>query len=209
MLLGVWECMPDKRQHTEVVKPAYDSLSVFRMDSFLGLAKSGDLIFRSGNDETSHAARQMSRIDTSFSHCGIVIKENSQAYVFHSIGGADNPSGRLLKQPIDQFCNLSQNNSFAIYRLSSRLKVEAAIKSVVNQYYIQGLTFDLYYNLRTDHAMYCSEFVAKSLNSAYRLSGFESVFLDVSGLGVTVDDIFLNPACYLIKKEVFSIHTKK
>ena len=42
------------------------------IDSVKPLLKSGDLIFRNGNDDVSRAARSMNRKDTSFSHCGFV-----------------------------------------------------------------------------------------------------------------------------------------
>ena len=73
------------------------------------LIQNGDIIFRNGNDEVSHAARSMNRKDTSYSHSGILFIENDSAVVYHSIGGIYNPSQKLRRDPIDSFCNPKEN----------------------------------------------------------------------------------------------------
>lgn len=171
--------------------------------SFVLNAENGDIIFRNGLDEVSQAARSFNTRDKSFSHCGIVIKEEGLTYVYHSIGGSENPSGKLQKISINDFCNIETNNSFALYRLNQINTINDQLNKVVRNHYRNELKFDQYFNIKSDDAMYCSEFVAKSINEAFRNSKLETTFIETLGLGVTIDDIFLNENCELVKKIIF------
>lgn len=163
----------------------------------------GDIIFRNGNDEVSRAARSMNRLDTSFSHAGLVFRENDSVVVYHAIGGIYNPGQRLRRDPIDSFGNPRENNSLGLFRFPLKPGELDSLRAVVGRHYRQGLKFDLYFNFRSDDVMYCSEFVFKSLNQALggRMSSY--VRMDTLPFGVTLDDIFLHPDCRPVKKAVF------
>lgn len=166
-------------------------------------ALSGDLIFRNGLDEVSRAARSFNRQDTSYSHCGLLMRENDSLFVYHALGGSYNPSQRLMRQPLDSFCNPAENNCVAIYRYPlNGLQLER-LKSIVRGYFDAGLRFDLYFNYQSDDKMYCAEFVFKSLNRALgnSLSGY--VRTDTIPFGVTTDDLFLHPMSRLVRQEKF------
>lgn len=166
-------------------------------------ALSGDLIFRNGMDEVSRAARSFNRKDTSYSHCGLLMREGDSLFVYHALGGSYNPSQRLMRQPLDSFCNPTENNSVAVYRYPLSTDQLSQLKKTVTGYYKAGLPFDLYFNYQSDDKMYCAEFVFKSLNRALDNSLSAYVRMDTIPFGVTTDDLFLHPSSRLVKKEKF------
>lgn len=174
-----------------------------RIQSIRPLLRSGDMIFRNGNDEVSRAARSFNRKDSSYSHCGLLMVEHDSIFVYHALGGAYNPSQKLLRQPLDSFCNPAENNAIGIYRYPLQPDQQQKLEKVVREYYRAGIRFDLYFNFRTDDKMYCAEFVFKSLNRAVdsALTGY--VRLDTLPFGVTTDDLFLHPASRLVRRENF------
>jgi hypothetical protein len=174
-----------------------------RIDSIKPLLHSGDLIFRNGEDEVSRAARSFNRKDTSYSHCGLVFIENDSVFIYHALGGIYNPSQRLMRQPIDSFCNPKENTAFGVYRYPLTTNELKKLGATVHHFYKAGLKFDLFFNFKTDDQMYCAEFVFKSLNHAMDNSLMKYVNLDTIPFGVTTDDLFLNPNSRLIKREIY------
>jgi len=174
------------------------------LDSVKPLLQSGDLIFRNGNDEVSRAARSMNRKDTSFSHCGLVYRENDSFFVYHAIGGIYNPSQKLKRELLDSFCNPKENDAIGIYRYNLSTKQERKLDTIVKNYFNAGLKFDMYFNFLSDDVMYCSEFVFKSLNQSTNGSLSKYVRMDTIPFGVTTDDLFLNENSHLIKRQRFS-----
>lgn len=172
------------------------------LDTMYQLSQTGDIVFRNGIDEVSQAARMLSRRDPSYSHCGIVIREGDTAYVYHSIGGTENPSGRLKRQPLVEFFDTMAYSAFAIYRLKTKEDILPMVSQVVHRHFRNGLRFDAFFNLQSDDVMYCSEFVAKSMNEAFEMAGMKVKFMAFDKTGVTIDDISLNPFCRFIRKEV-------
>ncbi|HUR64803.1 MAG TPA: YiiX/YebB-like N1pC/P60 family cysteine hydrolase [Chitinophagaceae bacterium] len=174
-----------------------------QINSIEPLLHSGDMIFRNGNDEVSRASRSFNRKDTSFSHCGLVLKENDSLFVYHALGGSFNPSQKLMRQSLDSFCNPAENNAIGIYRYPLSIGQVDKLKETVLGYYKAGLRFDLYFNFKSDDKMYCAEFVFKSLNSAVEGALSPYVRLDTVPFGVTTDDLYLHPLSRLVKKASF------
>lgn len=156
------------------------------------LAKSGDVIVRNGNDEVSEAARNFNRTDKTYSHCGLIQVEQDTVFVYHALGGSYNPSQKLLRQPLQDFCNDADIDKVAVFRYPLNDKESNALSSWIKDRYVEGLPFDLFFNFQTDDQMYCSEFVFKGLNTAKSgaltkaLPGKEAIKY------VTIDDLYLN-----------------
>lgn len=164
---------------------------------------SGDMIFRSGMDEVSRAARSFNRKDTSYSHCGLLFIEHDSIFVYHALGGSYNPSQKLMRQPIDSFCNPAENNAVAVYRYPLSATQLTKLENTVHRYYDAGLKFDMFFNYQSDDKMYCAEFVFKSLNRAVDSALTSYIRTDTIPFGVTTDDLFLHPFSKLVKKEKF------
>jgi hypothetical protein len=183
--------------------PAASAAHYRQVKTLEPLVQSGDMIFRNGNDEVSRAARTFNRKDTSYSHCGLLFMENDSVVVYHALGGIYNPSQKLLRQPLDSFCNPAENNAVGVYRYPLNPTQLKILQQTVSNYYKAGLPFDLFFNYRSDDRMYCSEFVFKSLNRAVDGILTSYVRTDTLPYGVTTDDLYLHPLTRLVKKEKF------
>ncbi len=206
LLFFVAACKTEKkREKTEPAAPDPEKIAANyeTIHKLNPLLQSGDLIFRNGNDIVSEAARSFNRKDTSFSHCGVILIENDTTFVYHALGGVYNPSQKLLRQPLDSFCNPAENNAIGIYRYPMNTAQVEKLKKVVHGYHKAGLRFDLFFNYSTDKEMYCAEFVFKSLNQAVDSALTSYVRMDTVPYGITTDDIFLHPNARLIKREKF------
>lgn len=184
--------------------PAYLQAAYRKIDSLKTYLKSGDLIFRNGDDEVSRAARSFNRKDTSYSHCGLVLLENGQPYVYHALGGIYNPDQKLMRQPLDSFANPAENNAVGAWRYPLDSIQVMHLQEIVQQYYKDGLRFDLFFNFQSDDRMYCAEFVYKSLYKATNGKIVPFVKTDTLPFGVTTDDLFLYPQSRQVKKEFFN-----
>jgi hypothetical protein len=183
----------------------FSQTAVYRqqIDSVKQLARNGDLVFRNGIDDVSRAARSMNRFDTSYSHCGILFRENDSLFVYHAIGGHYNPSQKLRRDPIDSFVFPPESDRLAIYRYELDIDQTDSLRKVVTAHYSNGLKFDLYFDFLSDEKMYCSEFVFKCLNQS--LSGSLSSIIQAREwpFGVSPDDLFLSKKSRLVKRVDF------
>ena len=116
LLFYVTACRQNASEKNKTIPPIDLAGNFLLIDSIKPLLKNGDLIFRNGTDEVSYAARSMNRKDTSFSHCGFIYNENDSFFVYHAIGGIYNPGQKLKREPLDSFCNPTENDALGIYR---------------------------------------------------------------------------------------------
>jgi hypothetical protein len=174
-----------------------------RIDSVKPLIQNGDLIFRNGTDEVSRAARSMNRVDTSFSHCGVLLIEHDSIFVYHAIGGHFNPSQKLRRDPLDSFLIPLEADRFALYRYPLSSRENDSLTMIVQSHYARGLKFDMYFNFLSDEQMYCSEFVFKSLNKAMSGSLMQYIAAREWPYGISPDDIYLYEKSRLIKRVDF------
>jgi hypothetical protein len=154
---------------------------------------SGDLIFRHGRGIISNMLMSFSQHETKYSHAGIISIENENVFVYHAIGGEENVSNRLRKDPLNVFCNPASVHSFGIYRLDLDDQQVVAVDSIVKEQYRKGLEFDTKFDLDTDAKMYCSEFIYKTIMKVVNQRNYLSVST-VSGIKyVACDDLYRNP----------------
>ena len=163
------------------------------VDSGISMLHTGDLVIRMGADMTSYMFSQMNQTDKRYSHCGLVVVENGEPFVYHSIGGEDNPDQILKKDSASFWFSPVNNLGFGIARLDLDSSGVEALTSIVYQMYREKRKFDMDFDLSTDDLLYCAEFVYKALNQATR----DSTFMEpVTVLGYTfvgVDNLFLSP----------------
>lgn len=203
LLLLIGACSLPAKKAPPVYQAAYLDRCYNQVEHSKKIIQSGDIIFRNGNDEVSEVARSMNRKDSSWSHCGILFVENDSLVVYHALGGKYNPDMKLMREPVERFCDPRENTAFGIYRFTLDTAQLNTLKKTVTRHYRDGLRFDMFFNFDTDDVMYCSEFVFKSINTA--LNGKLSPYLrtDTIPFGVTTDDIFLNPLCKPVIREKF------
>ncbi|MEO7209533.1 MAG: YiiX/YebB-like N1pC/P60 family cysteine hydrolase [Chitinophagaceae bacterium] len=178
--------------------------SLICIDSALHLIKDGDVITRTGMDYTSQALKQFCKKDDTYSHCGIILKENDSFFVYHAIGGEINPKQTLQREWLPWFCDGTSNEGIGIFRFnlnSVKLKRE---KKFIAEKYAAGILFDMDFNLKSDDKMYCSEFVAKTLMYAYQNNHlFDTTHIQQLDY-FAVDNIYLNKNCREIHRFKYS-----
>lgn len=159
------------------------------IDSSIRFLKDGDLVLRTGADAISVMLRQMNQKDKTYSHCGIVFFENGYPFVYHSIGGEDNPDERLRRDSASFFFSPVSNERLGIARLPLNKSQVAKLSRIVQRHYLARIPFDMDFDMATDDRFYCAEFVCKSIQECIGDSTYfgRSKALDRSYVGI--DDL--------------------
>lgn len=120
------------------------------------------MVFRLGNDVSSTIFSLMNKNDKRFSHCGIAYNENNQWYVYHAIGGEDNPEEKLRKDNYETFVRSCKNKSFGIALVFIKQTEVVTLKKILDSLYAKQVPFDMDFDLKSDQKLYCAELLYKS-----------------------------------------------
>lgn len=165
------------------------------VDTAVSLLQTGDVVLRMGTGAQSMLLSRLNKTDKRFSHCGLVVVENGYPFVYHCIGGEDNPDARLKRDSAKRFFSPRHNTALGIARYSVDTESE---KGVILSYYNRRPRFDLNFDLATDDALYCTEFAWKVLTAA----AGDTAFLPVSELNgrryIGTDNLYINNHARLI-----------
>ena len=157
--------------------------------------KTGDIILREGKSFISQAMRSFSQTDKHYSHAGIIQVRNGKVYVCHVVAAEGDRSDKIRLEPIDSFCNRSDNSSFAVYRTDVN---SGLVDSMISTCFKAGVTFDNDFDLRSNNKMYCNGLVYKVLTSANRNEKFINLS-HANGIDyVACDNLYLNSKTKLI-----------
>ena len=203
---GLYSCHQPQPKSTAIdlsVKKETDTRNKQLVDTAVSLLKSGQIVLRMGLGADSRLLAQMNRKNKSYSHCGIVMVENGYPFVYHSIGGENNPDERLRRDSAKFFFSPAYNTAIAVVRYDlDSIKINELGK-VVREYYKLRPKFDMKFDLRTDDKLYCSEFVFKAVNKATHDTTFIGT-TSVAGLRfVGTDNLFVNPHAHIVWQTVF------
>lgn len=159
------------------------------IDSALSLLRSGYMLLRTGRGADSYLLRQANRRNKTYSHSGIVLIEHGYPFVYHSIGGEDNPGTRLRRDSAQVFLAPTYNSGFGIVDFQLHDSDIRKVADAVKYWYRRRPLFDLQFDLRTDDKLYCTEFVYKVYTRALADTAFFPT-TTVSGFTyVGVDDL--------------------
>lgn len=164
----------------------------------LKMLHTGDLVVRTGADVTSYMFSQMNQTEKTYSHCGIVIIENGYPFVYHSIGGEDNPDQELRRDSAKFWVSPANNLGYGIARFSFFDGQIKALTQVVQRLYREKRKFDMNFDLKTDDRLYCAEFVYKAVNEAMKDSQYLRPITVLGYRFIGVDNLFLNQHAKLI-----------
>jgi hypothetical protein len=171
-------------------------------DTAISMLKSGYLVLRTGLGAESYMFAQMNRKDKTYSHCGIVMIENGYPFVYHSIGGEDNPDERLRRDSAVFFFSPVHNISLAVVRYDLNESQINSLRSVVSGFYRARPKFDMKFDLATGDKLYCTEFVYKAYTIATNDKSFITPTTFLSKTFVGTDDLFVNPhASFICQKK--------
>lgn len=163
------------------------------VDSCIQLLQSGDLVVRRGDDMTSYMLSKLNHTDRRYSHCGIVVVEKGTPYVYHSIGGEDNPDQVIRKDKAKYWFSPANNLAFATYRYDMPDSVKVRMLNSAAAYYTAKKMFDMEFDLETDNRLYCSEMVYKAILTATGNKDYISTEHNYRRRFVGVDNLFLTP----------------
>jgi Permuted papain-like amidase enzyme, YaeF/YiiX, C92 family len=181
------------------------------------LLQSGMLIMRSDDDYESLTLQNFSNTDKVFSHAGLLFKEDSGFVVYHSMTGVENPKGTIRKDSYDVFVNPKQKTGFGIFKYSISEKEVNKLHQIIKKGYDDKIPFDMFFNLKTDDSLYCSEMIYKGLKKATnnriiipnsfminfkpKIMGYKynSAFLKRFEY-IALDNLYLNAFCKEVKR---------
>jgi Permuted papain-like amidase enzyme, YaeF/YiiX, C92 family len=164
---------------------------------------SGDIVLRMGLGADSRLLAGFNLKNKSYSHCGIVMIEDGYPFVYHSIGGEDNPDMRLRRDSASNFFSPAHNTAVAIVQYDLAPDKLSALRSIVREYYKLRPRFDLKFDLSTDDKLYCAEFVYKAVNKAAGNIAY-IVPTQVAGLKyVSIDNLFINTHAHIVWQTVY------
>lgn len=159
------------------------------IDSAIKFLRNGDIALRTGADVISVMLRGMNQQDKTYSHCGIVMIEDGYPFVYHSIGGEDNPDSHLQRDSATRFFSPVSNERLGIARLPlSTIQIDS-LHAIVRRYYAAGTPFDMDFDLKTNDKLYCAEFVYKSVEEAINDTNYFSKSEVLDRPYVAVDNI--------------------
>lgn len=162
------------------------------VDTAVSLLRSGYIVLRRGLGADSYMLAEMNRRNKTYSHCGIVMVEQGYPFIYHSIGGEDNPDERLRRDSANFFFSPRNNTHLAVIRYSLDTEQVSSLKQVVADYYQQRPRFDMKFDLTTDDKLYCSEFIYKAVNKAVGDTGYIGTSVLLKRRQVGIDDLFMN-----------------
>ncbi len=183
------------------VAPAETKAAIWNghaIDSVVRLLRQGQVVLRMGTGAQSLMLAHINRRDKSYSHCGIVIMENGYPFVYHSIGGEDNPDARLRRDSAHRFFSPSYNSGIAAVQYDLSDYQQAALYKVVKNYFARRPRFDLQFDLATDDKLYCTEFVYKAITKATADTSFIPISEALGRRFVGTDDLWQNSHASLI-----------
>jgi hypothetical protein len=160
------------------------------IDSAIHLLRNGDLVLRTGADATSVMLRQMNLTNKTYSHCGIVMIEDGYPFVYHSIGGEDNPDSHLRRDSATFFFSPVDNERLGIARLDISVDQVSRLRSITRRYYSAGVPFDMDFDINTNDKLYCAEFVYKAVREATADTGYFSITRLLKHTYVGVDNLY-------------------
>ncbi len=181
-----------------VPDPAAAAWNLHKRDSCLRLLRTGDLLLRTGNDMTSRIFRELNQFNKTYSHGGLVVIEDGYPFVYHSIGGEDNPDERLRRDSAVFFMSPANNLGFAIARYRFTDSAAGNLVAAIRTYYLRRPLFDMDFNLETDDKLYCSEFVYKAVTAATGDPRFIPLTSVLGYKFVGIDNLFINSNAFFV-----------
>ena len=169
-----------------------------QVDSCKQFLQNGTIVLRTGNDAISSMFAQLNNTDKTFSHCGIAFEENNIWYVFHSIGGEDNPDEKLRKESFENFVGASHNFGFGICKYRMSAEQQTKLKTIVTDWYQKKMPFDMKFDLKSNDRLYCAEMVFKAFNKTFETDSFFQITNHKGFKYVSTDNIFVNKDAQLL-----------
>lgn len=175
------------------------------IDSSIQMLQSGDLVLRTGSDAVSYMLRQMNQKNKTYSHCGLVLIEDGYPFVYHSIGGEDNPAETLRRDSASFFFSPEYNQRLGVVRLGLTAVQIERLQHLVQEYYQARVRFDMDFDMQSDDKLYCAEFVYKAVCRATENALFFPLTSLFGRQYVGVDDLYENSHAKIICDYIYRL----
>lgn len=192
MLLFFSACTETKKSEFKQQNHTIVKLNNAKSDSCKHLLSNACIVLRRGNDVISEMFSQLNMTDKSYSHCGIALKENDKWFVYHSIGGEDNPDAILRKDSFEQFIRADHNMGFGICQFPLSKEQATDIQQKVHEFYEAKIPFDMKFDLTSNDRLYCAEMVYKAYKDGLKQDSFFNLTNHKGFVYVSTDNIFIN-----------------
>jgi Permuted papain-like amidase enzyme, YaeF/YiiX, C92 family len=164
----------------------------------------GDMVVRMGGDYTSRNVVAYSAKDKRYSHCGFILEDGGQLYVYHIIPEERTGDDHIHRELLDSFANPNNNVRFGIYRFNLDAAEITKLDTIVKKYVAQGVRFDRQFDLETDDMLYCAEMTLKSIERATnKRINFKTLEFTTGEkqkyIYVPMDYLYLHPECKMIR----------
>ena len=151
------------------------------------------IIFRLGNGYFSNIFRGLSSRQKIYSHVGIVYRSNRSSdnfKVYHIEANEFTGKGKVKNEMLESF--IKNSKYWGIFGINTTDSLKEEVVKQAHFYFDSKVEFDLDFDLESDDRLYCSEFVAKSINKAFGHNIIKAD-LNISGkLFFGLDDIYSN-----------------
>jgi hypothetical protein len=178
--------LPAPRQQT------INAVSTIGIEDTEKILRNGDIVLRTGNDVISNLFAQLNKTDKTFSHCGVAFQRDQQWWVYHSIGGEDNPDEKLRCDPFEKFVSQRHNTGYGVCRYPLSNSEQDKLGAIVLDYYQREIPFDMKFDLATDDRLYCAEMIYKAFNNALDTTHFFETTMHQGFEYVSTDNLFTN-----------------
>ncbi len=124
--------------------------------------KTGDILFVESASGQGKAIQLATK--SKWTHVGVVFIEDGKPMVYHAV----NP---VMKSPLEEFLGFSSNHKYVAKRIKSSVKkLNDSLNTVMKKEAISllGKPYDIYFNW-SDDEIYCTEYVWKLYNHAYKV----------------------------------------
>lgn len=122
--------------------------------------KTGDIILRRGYGMVSSMILDMMDEDYDVTHLGIVVNQNGNLKIAHSLSSSVSNQDGLRFQAIDSFVHNSHDSTIIVSRLKKIDSINRRkIVSQLDYYKKKDLPFDHSFNYKDSTAHYCSELI--------------------------------------------------
>ncbi len=178
------------------------------------------LVMRSDNDYESLTLQNFSKRERVYSHAGLLFREGDDFMVYHSMTGLENPSGTIRRDPFDSFVNPSQKTGFGLFQYRLNAGESRQLHALLKKGFEDKTPFDIFFNLKSDDSLYCSEMIYKNLLKATagrvvlpfsyildfhpKIMGYKHNHVNFKRFEyIGLDDLYLNPFCQEVKRVAY------
>ena len=127
------------------------------------LLQTGDIVLRQGKGIVSGWFTRMSQHDPCFSHAGIILRRGGSVRVISCTQDCIKPG--IIAQETGEFLTTATTAKFGVFRMSFSQEERRLLGEMLEHDILHPLPFDSKFELGTDSAYYCTEYIFRRMNS--------------------------------------------